>query len=334
MTLIVTHQELLDAGTQWRTISQMIRCCVIRALVGVYVIHRRCDRPLHRGVAQAIAPSDHATLDALASTHAHIRAAAARGLLIEAFTASRHGAGLLDRGAAVFSHLSAAHLHGLAPALDEPPRVEVLRPGRTHRSEYSHLRALSVPDDQIVEVQGSPATSVPRTLIDIARTRGLDQAVPMADAAVRSDLLEWGDLAACLREDERRRVAAVDDLIRLVDGLHESAGESILAVRLDRAGLLDGALPQHAVFGAQGFIARVDFAYPAARLAIEFDGYGKYFFDDPDGRAALKSERRREAALRTEGWEVIRVEWRDLFDPAAMRTIIARIRRHLARAAA
>ncbi|WP_222263215.1 endonuclease domain-containing protein [Modestobacter marinus] len=57
----------------------------------------------------------------------------------------------------------------------------------------------------------------------------------------------------------------------LADGRAESPPESRLRVLLTMAGL--PPVPQWSVRRADGvFIARVDLAYPAVRLAVEYDG--------------------------------------------------------------
>ena len=330
MSLIVTQQDLFDHGAHWRTISAMTACCLKRLMPGVYLLHRRCTEPLHRPGTRMIEPIDDDRLASLGSNTAHIRYAAGRALLIEAFTATRHGARLASNGAAVFSHGSAAHLHALPFAIDERPLVEVQRPGKSRQKGYTWLRPMQVGADQIVEVSGLRTTSPARTVLDIARTRGLDQGLPMAEAALRSGALTAEDLIVSRDSHPGRRLHVDDALLRLLSGRSESAGEALLKIRLDRAGLLGDLVEQYSVYDEHGFVARVDFAHSGTKLAIEFDGYGKYFLNDADGRAALKQERRREADLRAAGWEVIRVEWRDLFDPAAIRRLCARIARHLA----
>jgi very-short-patch-repair endonuclease len=54
-------------------------------------------------------------------------------------------------------------------------------------------------------------------------------------------------------------------------------------------------------------LARVDFAYPEAKLAIEADGYRFH-----SGRAAWQRDRVRSNALTSRGWLVLRVTWDDL----------------------
>ena len=49
------------------------------------------------------------------------------------------------------------------------------------------------------------------------------------------------------------------------------------------------------------FIARADFAWPAAKLVVEIDGFGPH-----SGRDAFQRDRRRQNALVNESWKVLR----------------------------
>jgi very-short-patch-repair endonuclease len=53
---------------------------------------------------------------------------------------------------------------------------------------------------------------------------------------------------------------------------------------------------------------------------VELDGLVKYA--GADGRQALIDEKRREDALRSLGYHVVRLIWRDLHDPALVKRLI------------
>ena len=61
------------------------------------------------------------------------------------------------------------------------------------------------------------------------------------------------------------------EIVGLADGLAESPPETRLRL-LMRARRAAGTQAQHRVFDEDGFIARLDFAYPELKLAIEYDG--------------------------------------------------------------
>lgn len=61
------------------------------------------------------------------------------------------------------------------------------------------------------------------------------------------------------------------------------------------------------IHSIQGFVARVDFAYPAAMLAIEAQSYKHH-----EGRKAWFRDKERDRALRQLGWEIVYVTDEDL----------------------
>src|SRR5207247_278256 len=87
---------------------------------------------------------------------------------------------------------------------------------------------------------------------------------------------------------------------------------SILESRLRR--LLTGSgLPkpteQWEIQDRGRLVARVDFAYPEAHIAIEADGYRYH-----SGKVAWQRDRTRRNALTSRGWRVLHVTWDDLHD--------------------
>ena len=85
---------------------------------------------------------------------------------------------------------------------------------------------------------------------------------------------------------------------------------------LHRAGMPPVA--QYRVHDRYGFVARVDFAYPEARLAIEYDGL---WHADP---AQFAKDRRRLNRLTAAGWRVVFVTAADLRNPEALvRRVVA-----------
>ncbi|MGZ6976847.1 MAG: endonuclease domain-containing protein [Acidimicrobiia bacterium] len=93
--------------------------------------------------------------------------------------------------------------------------------------------------------------------------------------------------------------------------------ESRPEIRLLRV-LVAGGLPtpeqQHWVrFGSDRF--RTDFAYPSAKLAIEYDGW-----DTHRTRSSFDADRRRDRILALNGWVVLRITSRTP-DPEIVQTV-------------
>jgi very-short-patch-repair endonuclease len=93
------------------------------------------------------------------------------------------------------------------------------------------------------------------------------------------------------------------------------------------AGLPEPAV-QHVVTDSnEAFVARVDLAYPNARLAIEYDSYQEH-----TGKIALIRDSSRRNALVATGWTVLSATAADL--QRNCRTLIRDVRRVLDREAA
>ena len=75
--------------------------------------------------------------------------------------------------------------------------------------------------------------------------------------------------------------------------------------------------PQVTVRSRTGRSARVDFMFREQRTVVEFDGRLKY-----QSNRDLWEEKRREDWLRELGYEVVRLTWTDLDDPARVRSLI------------
>jgi very-short-patch-repair endonuclease len=158
-----------------------------------------------------------------------------------------------------------------------------------------------------------------RTALDLARIRPREEAVVALDRFLRSGLVPLADVrnaAGTLTGPGCRHVRAAADL---ADGVAESPQETRLRLLL-RASHLPPPVAQHVVRDADGFVARVDFAWPELRLALEYDGawHGE--------RGQFAADRRRLNRLTAAGWQVIFVTAADLHRPEQL---IARIRRAL-----
>ena len=214
----------------------------------------------------------------------------------------------------VFSHISAALLWELAVSQPVQDRVEVMRPGISRRHTNLHVRRRILPSEHVERIGDTDVTSLARTLIDVARDYNLDVSVPMLDDALRRDLVTEKEVLEVADETtEVRNGKRVLTAIDLMDPRRESPAESIVAVRFFENQIL-GFEPQVDVVDDCGrFLARVDFLNRRAKVIVEFDGRAKYFLDDRDHRVAFDRERERERQLRSLGFHVVRIFWKDLF---------------------
>ena len=129
---------------------------------------------------------------------------------------------------------------------------------------------------------------------------------------IRQKLLEILDRATGLRGVRTARA-----VVRFASAQCESVGErAFLWVLLTVA----PAMPvvQHHVV-ANGRDRWIDVAFPALKIAIEFDGAGKLGTTEEEIRRARRDMLRRDADLARLGWHVYHFTWEDLVDLEALR---------------
>lgn len=216
---------------------------------------------------------------------------------------------------------SAAELLGATCApRDADAEVGVRRAVRDQPGLRVHRDLLT--DDEIAEVDGILLTTALRTAYDLARWLPLSEAVAAVDALSRHGRF---DPRAVLDVDARHPRARwrrrVPQVIAFADPGAESPWESRCRLALVRHNL-PRPRTQHRVLGPDGRpIARLDLAYPAERVGIEFDG--RWHRDE----AAAARDRRRDNDLAALGWVVLRFTADDVSRRAD--TMADRVRRTL-----
>ena len=176
----------------------------------------------------------------------------------------------------VFSHESAAVLWGL-DLLTVPQMLDAY--SRSHCAtdrERIHRHKTAISPDEVTRLPGTSimVTTVARTLQDCARSMPFREAVVLADSIMRRGLMEPHEVIETLLNLTGYGGSAGPFLAQAVDASSESAGES-----LTRCLLMEHRLPspvsQYPI-SCEGRNYRVDFAWPEARVILEFDGEQKY----------------------------------------------------------
>jgi very-short-patch-repair endonuclease len=224
-------------------------------------------------------------------------------------------AGCLWLGAASgVSHRAAAVLLGLegfdAAPLEFSTRGRCRPRGRSAEGPLLVHEARSLRDADIQVHKGIPVTSATRTLIDLGAVANPREIELALESALRRGLTSSTRLLQRLAEFPPRTLKHAHALRGLLRQRPAVGTESALETLVWRL-LLDEGLPppvrQHVVLGLDGHsVARVDFAYPREKVAIEADGYE--FHSSPED---WHRDRRRQNALTTLGWTVYRVTWPD-----------------------
>jgi hypothetical protein len=207
--------------------------------------------------------------------------------------------------------------------VDTPDDVEVIldaerrippRPGLRIRGD------LLLPGETVTTRHGL-ATSGPRTAFDLGRRGSLESAVAAVDAVLRASRSTPAELRAVETMHPRvRGVRMLRQAIDLADPRSESPPESRLRVRLVTGGL-PAPVPQWEVHDEFGrFVARLDLAWPGARVAVEYDG------DQHRERRHHTRDLLRHNRLRALGWHVLQVSDLDTTPRtiAQLRTLLLR----------
>jgi very-short-patch-repair endonuclease len=169
-----------------------------------------------------------------------------------------------------------------------------------------HMPACDVTTRGIV-----PVTNVARTLIDLGGVVSADELEAALDHSLRSGLTSLARLTQRLGElggKGRPGSGIVRQL--LAERRGQAPTESVVEARLStvlRAAGLPAPTRQLVVRDGDRFVARVDFAYPKARVIIEVDGYRYH-----SGRSAWQRDIERNNALLALGWSVMHVTWEQI----------------------
>jgi very-short-patch-repair endonuclease len=250
------------------------------------------------------------------------------GATLDLSTRAQAAARLLPRRALVADRCL-LWLLGIDVLPPGPPVLEVVVPRDVVPPRRADLRAraclLPPYDRHSLVASGVPCLRPVRAVGDLLRLLPLAEAVVVADAVQNAGL---ADRAALERELEAhaalRGVRSAHRALDLSDCRAESPPETRVRLHLVLAGLRP--VPQYDVADASGrWLARVDLAFPEARLAIEYDGRAVH-----ERPGVFARDRQRQNALLSAGWVVLRYTAEDLLSPAALTAEVAALLRRRA----
>lgn len=285
---LVTRNQLLACGLRPSTISDWARLGRLRRLrPGVFAVPGAIGTDLQRLMAAVLAAGD----------------------------------------GALASHRSAAWLWDLTEELVLEVTVPRLR--RARLQGVAVYRPLDDRDDRPSLRRGIPVTNPLRTLCDIGSVVPNDVLGPAVERALVSRLVSVRGLRSAAEHARARGRRGPGALIRVLDSraLKDRPPDSVFESRVSalfRRFRLPMPVYQYSVRVDGRFLARVDFAYPDWRLAIEFDGH-----DSHRTPAQLQRDLTRQNLLVTAGWTVLRFTWSDVVERPEV--VAATIRAQLAR---
>lgn len=234
-----------------------------------------------------------------------------------------HGCLLRSRHPGVIGGISAALVHALEVGWwTLPTRATFVRPGvGGSKSEDMEVLSTRLPDHHIRHVDGAPVCSVPRTIVDLARssTPWYDDLTPIvaADSAMRRspDPVALREACESVIRDLRScsGLGAARAVLRMTTHLSAGPGETVSRVLLERMGmptpLLDMAFENDTDTDGDREGVRVPFSWPSLGLLGVVLNVTGHDGGTPTGwsgsREAWEGGPRR--WLRDQGWQV--VEW-------------------------
>jgi len=193
---------------------------------------------------------------------------------------------------------TAAWLYGADIRRDGDLDVHVyVPPGTRIRSRAGLLVSQAqLADADVWVTRQVTVTSAVRTVFDCLRLRDEDDAIVAADALTHLRCTTVDAVAAYIASrPSLRHCRTAKERLALVEPKTESPMETRLRLLLLRAGL-PRPQPQWEVFRGRTFVARLDFAWPAVQVAVEYDG--------ADHWARRREDDRRRAAARELEWHV------------------------------
>lgn len=226
-------------------------------------------------------------------------------------------------GLSRYSHVSAARLHGCR-VWKSPPLIHITTGYSNSRSSAGtdvRTHRLPLADEERISLwtldgREILTTSLERTVLDCARILPLDEAAVIGDHALHKGTSLEAVRQLLIESPTKRGSRKAANLLDMLDGRSESAGETRTRLLLHSFGL-QNFIPQVEIRTREGLF-RADFADPDARVIIEFDGRAKYS-DYAPTEDVLLSERGRENALQELGWRVFRINWKQLDRPGELR---------------
>ena len=209
---------------------------------------------------------------------------------------------LILPASAAIGGLSAASLwSSTAPAAAGEVHVVAPRHYRSHLGRRIVVHHTSLAPGDVTTFGALRMTTPERTIFDVARRAARSDALAVLDALLHRHLLDLEVLSRMAAErSEWPRAGRLAGLLRLAEPRSESPMETRLRLLLLDAGV-PVATAQFEVRDLAGaLLGRVDLAWPALRLAVEYDG------DQHRDPQQFRDDVARLNALRLAGWTVLR----------------------------
>ena len=301
---VLRTKQLYELGMSRPHLAEAVGCCLYKVRQGNFVVMRRCGQAHHAVLKQFSSDPD----TTFPRFHNDIRDDQER---LRLQIACRRES-LLPGD--VFSHVSAALIHGLDPVITGTRKVEVSRksPTRNYSSLFVYSRDIGA--EEMTNGLTYSATTLVRTLRDVALDHPLEVSVPLISQALNDRGVALADIQqgfkTGMRGLKRGRLA-----LELSSEDHEAPSEAFCAVKFHRHGIT-GMMPQVDVRSSAGkFIGRNDFQHDTVPVVVEVHGLGKHYLNPEGPDDAAKKSHQRNMNLLNAGYRVFNLSFGDLFRP-------------------
>ncbi|HET7761419.1 MAG TPA: DUF559 domain-containing protein [Phycicoccus sp.] len=204
---------------------------------------------------------------------------------------------------ATLSHLSAALHHGWK--VKTPPTAAWVTLPRSRRLRPHHRAGLEPRWADLTDGEVRDGATTPlRTVVDCARVLPFDEALAVADSALRSGSVTLPGLRHAAARARGTGSAGVRRVARWADGRAANPFESVLRALAIEEGY---RLVPQLVVAEPGLFAVVDLGSEALRLAVEADG-----FEVHGTRRSLRRDCRRHTGFAVHGWSSLRFSYEDV----------------------
>lgn len=201
---------------------------------------------------------------------------------------------------AVLSGVAAAWWHGLAEHVPATIGVTVSRRRFPRARPGLLVRRRDLRPEDRAELRGLPVTTLPLTALEAAVEWGAAGG-RLLDRALQGGVRFPAVYEAYCRNLGSHGSATAGRLLGAAADRSASQAQRLLVAMLCRS----GSTGWHRGFPAAGY--RIDVAFPAARVAVEVDGWAW-----PMDVEATDADQRRRQRLARHGWTVLHYTWHDL----------------------
>ncbi|MEA2010049.1 MAG: type IV toxin-antitoxin system AbiEi family antitoxin domain-containing protein [Actinomycetota bacterium] len=210
---------------------------------------------------------------------------------------------------AVVSHDAAAEIHGL-PKLRRGVASVLVHSRTTHVfPDVTVRRCHDLEPSHVVEVDGLPVTSIPRTIVDLSPFLTSRHLRAVLESTVADQRVRVDDVRTVVDEIARRGKPGIRKIRWILDERDVGPRNGTPLERVGATVLREGGIvePRFEFPIPWDHERRFDVAFPPERLAIEWDSRRWHELVE-----AFSRDRERDRQALLHGWRVVRFTWVDV----------------------